>query len=101
MRQTALGILAAILVTGAIYFSIWPPETENFRAWVLPAFVRMGVLTTALWMAWDDLQRLPQWVLGTTVVALGLVAIKPRLFLFLLPLVVILAIIRPRFGQRK
>lgn len=101
MRQTALGILAAILVTGAIYFSIWPPETQNLRVWVLPAFVRMGALTTALWVAWDDLQRLPQWALGTTLVALMLVAIRPRLFLFLIPLVVILAIIRPRFGQQK
>ena len=100
MRQTALGILAAILVAGAVYFSLWPPESENLRAWVLPACVRMGALSAALWMAWNDLQRLPPWLLSTTLTALALAALKPRLFLFILPLVVVLAIIRPRFGQR-
>ena len=101
MRQTALGILAAILVTGAVYFSLWPPMTDNLRAWVLPACVRMGALTTALWMAWDDLQRLPRWILSTTLVALALVALRPKLFLVLVPLIVVLAIMRPRFGQRR
>jgi uncharacterized membrane protein YgaE (UPF0421/DUF939 family) len=52
-------------------------------------------------MAWDDLQRLPSWVLGTTLAALALVAFRPRLFLFLVPLIIVLAVIRPRFGQRK
>lgn len=101
MRRTALGLLAATLVTGAVYFSLWPPESVNWRAWLLPACVRMGAVTTALWMAWDDLQRLPRWVLSATVTALVLVAIKPRLFLLIIPLVAVLAIIRPRFGQRK
>jgi len=101
MRHTVLGILAALLVTGAVYFSLWPPEQEGLRAWVLPACVRMGALTAALWMAWDDLQRLPQWLLGTAVTALVIVALRPRLFLFVVPLVLILAIIRPRIGRRK
>lgn len=101
MRQTVLGILAAVLVAGAVYFSLWPPEREGLRTWVLPACVRMGALTVALWMAWNDLQRLPSWVLGTTLAALALVAFRPRLFLFLVPLIIVLAVIRPRFGQRK
>ncbi len=101
MRQTTLGILAAVLVTGAIYFSLWPPESEGLRTWVLPACVRMGALTAALWVAWGDLQRLPGWILGTTLLALVLVAFRPRLFLFLIPLIIVLAVIRPRIGQRK
>ncbi len=101
MRQATLGILAALLVAGAVYFSLWPPEQQGVRAWVLPACVRMGALTAALWMAWDDLQRLPKWFLGTAVTALVLVALRPKLFLVLVPLVVILAIIRPRIGKRK
>ncbi len=101
MRRTALGLLAVTLVTGAVYFSLRPPESVNWRAWLLPACVRMGALTAALWMAWDDLQRLPRWVLSATLVALLLVAIKPRLFLVIIPLVAALAIIRPRFGSRE
>ena len=100
MRQTALGILAAALLGGAIYLSIWPPEAESLRAWVLPACVRMGALASALWMAWDDLQRLPQWLLSATLVALFLVALRPKVFLFIIPLIVILAVIQPRFGRR-
>lgn len=101
MRRTALGVLALTLTTGAVYFYLWPPESQNWRAWLLPACVRMGVLTTALWVAWDDLHRLPRWLLSTVVVALVLVALKPKLFLFIVPLVVALAILQPRFGRRK
>jgi hypothetical protein len=101
MRRTALGILAATLVTGAVLLSIWQPEGPNWRGWVLPACVRMGAITTILWMAWDDLHRLPQWLLSTILVSLILVTLRPKLFLLIIPLVVILAIIRPRFGRRK
>ncbi len=100
MRRTALGILALTLVTGAVYFSFWPPEGQHWRAWLLPACVRMGALSAALWMAWDDLQRLPKWMLSTTLIALVVVALKPKLFLFIVPLVVVLAVIQPRFGRR-
>ncbi len=79
--------------------SIWPPESQYLRAWILPACVRMGALSAALWMAWDDIQRLPRTALSATLVALVVLALKPRLFLFIVPLIVALAIIRPRFGR--
>ncbi len=101
MRRPALGTLALTLLAGAVYFSLWPPESRNWQAWVLPACVRMGAVTAALWIAWEDLQRLPRWLLGATLVSLILVALRPRLFLMLIPLIVAMAILRPRFGKRQ
>ena len=98
MRRHILGIMSLLLIAGAVFFWAWPPQNaaaQQFEA----ACWRLGALTSILWLAYKDVRRLPAWaglvLLGFVVV----VAIRPRLFLVAIPVILALAILRPRIGK--
>jgi len=61
--------------------------------------VRAGLLFAAVWLAYDQVQRLPGWVVATFPVLLVLLIVRPRWFLYALPLVVALSVLGRRWKR--
>ena len=99
MRRHAIGIIALLLlaIVGALW--IWPFAGEGSLG-VQAACLRVGVLMAVLWFAYLDVQRIPAWILGVVPVLMGLVALRPRLFPYVVPVVVLIAVLRPRKKQK-
>jgi hypothetical protein len=53
-----------------------------------------------LWLAYHDLNRLPGWVLASLPILVISLVRWPRALLLLVPLIIVLAILKPRFGSR-
>ena len=62
---------------------------------------RMGTLLTVLWLAYEELRRLPRWLFGVLLATAVIAAIKPKTLLLAVPIIVGLAILRPRFGRPR
>ena len=54
----------------------------------------MGVVLAAAWLAFDDVQRIPGWLLVISPVLLIVLVRSPKFFLLLLPVLVVCAILR-------
>lgn len=95
MRRTALGLSSAALLAaaGALWYSGSPNEA------VYSALLRAGAVLGVLWLAYDPLARLPAWILGGVPV-LALLVVLTRtgkwLLLLLVPVLVVMAIVKPR-----
>jgi len=100
MRRHAIGIIALGLLAAAAALAIWPHEWADNVA-LLGALVRVGVVMVVLWLAYPDLQRLPGWIPAVVVVLLVILAFRPRWFLIALPIVIALAILRPRAPRSR
>jgi hypothetical protein len=94
MRRKILAISAIFLLFVAIVISLWWPNAEGTLAFCW----RMGAILAAAWLAFDDVQRLPNWLLLTIPVLLIVLVRWPRQFWLLIPLLIGWAILR-RFLQ--
>ena len=90
MRRLFIGFCAvALLIAG---FSIWMQgETASHHVQMAAAgFVRVGLLCSAVWLAWpqvsDLVERVPRWVGLTLLGCLGVIVFRPRLIIFVAPL---------------
>ncbi len=100
MRRHAIGIIALLCLVGAVVFWFYPPR-EAWQIQAKAACWRGGTLAALLWLAFDQLQRLPGWLLGLLLTSVAIIAIRPKTALLAVPLLIVLAILRPRFGRRK
>ena len=96
MQRQAIGVIALVLLLAAGVLWFWPLATGHEA--VLGGLVRVGAVMAALWLAYPDVKRLPAWGLAVIPVLLVLVAVKPRWFLILAPLVIMLAVLG-RWGK--
>jgi hypothetical protein len=99
MRRHVIGILAVALFAGAAAFWIWPPA-NGYEA-LQSACWRAGALAAAVWLSYDEIQRLPGWFLAVLPVLLVFVLVFRKWFLVLIPLALALAILRPRVSKRE
>ena len=60
---------------------------------------RGGALLAAAWLAYDDVQRLPGWLLFALPVLLIVLVRWPKLLLLLIPLLILCAVVR-RAGRQ-
>jgi len=96
MQRRILAISAVSLLLGALAIYFWFPESQGALAFCW----RGGVLLGAAWLAFDDVQRLPGWLLLAVPVLLIVAAKWPRLLLTLIPLIIIWAVMRKILGGR-
>ncbi len=95
MRRHAIGVIALILLFGALVLWIWPLQ----HAWHAPLFAaccRLGPFMAVLWVAYPEVRRLPAWLLPTIPLLAVILAYRPRWFFVALPIVIALAILRPK-----
>jgi len=91
MRRHAVGLLAVFLLILGV--GLWLADAQQ---WLEFACLRVGALLAVWWVAYPDLRRLPAWLLVAAPVVLVLVALRPRRFLVLVPLLVAAALLWPR-----
>ncbi|MBN1393621.1 MAG: hypothetical protein JW959_01130 [Pirellulales bacterium] len=96
MQRHILGTTAIVLLAGAAAIRLWRPDAAGALAFCW----RGGALAAAAWLAFDDVQRLPGWLLLAVPVVLIVAARWPRLLLIILPLLVLWSILRPLLGGR-
>jgi len=100
MRRHATGVIAVVLLLLAAWFLVRPP-TGPVGQELQAAFGRIGVVMAVIWLAYDQLKRMPGWLLWTMPLFVITLAFRPRYLLILVPLVIVLAILRPRSGPRR
>jgi hypothetical protein len=96
MRRHGFGIFAVVLLSGAVYFQIRPPESASMEG-LHAACTRVGALCAAIWLAYRELARLPSWLGSVIAVAAVLIALRPKWAIIGIPLVVALMIL----GRKK
>ena len=102
MRRHLIGIIALLMLLGVVYFRICPPEEASTWAKQLEAACsRGGALAAVIWLAYVEIHRLPAWIWGLLLAVLVVVAIRPRTALLAIPMIVVLAILRPRIGRKR
>jgi hypothetical protein len=103
MRRPAIGIIAIVLLASSAALLIWRhvQPAEDWRYALMGATVRVGVIMGVVWLAYDELKRLPGWIWGTFPVLLVILAVRPRYLLIAVPIVIALAILKPRLGPRR
>lgn len=98
MRRHILGIIALVLLGGAVILSIWPPQSNAAETWqaVRAAFIRTGALASVIWLAYRELERLPRWLFTVIPIAGLLVAARPRWAIVLVPLALAIMFLTPK-----
>ncbi|MBN2217119.1 MAG: hypothetical protein JW719_07065, partial [Pirellulales bacterium] len=99
MRRHAVGLIAVLLLSGAVALWVWPPGERGWPG-LEAALWRVGAVMAVLWLAYPDLRRWPGWLLAAAPAALVIVAIKPRRFVYLIPLLLAIAVLQ-KFRKPK
>ncbi len=84
----AIGLLAAGI-------TLWLSNFAEAGA----AFIRVGMVMLAVWLAYRDMQRIPVWMFGAGVMGLAIVAWRPKLIIIVLPVLVAFWFLRPRASR--
>jgi hypothetical protein len=94
MHRPTVGILALALLAGAAAIYLGLPGDEWYAA--MAGMFRMGLVLAALWLAEPQLRRLPGWAIFGVVAVMVVLALRPRLFLLAVIVLIVAAILRPR-----
>jgi hypothetical protein len=90
MQRHILGISAVVLLLGAVVTWLWLPDAKI----ILSGCWRGGALFAAAWLAYPDVQRLPNWLLLTVPVLLIVLLRWPWLLMLAIPLLIVVAVLR-------
>ncbi len=101
MRRHAIGIIAIVLLVRGVVREFWPIEGQGLLKGLNAACWRVGPLMTVLWLAYPQIHRMPAWLWATIPALTIVLALRPKWFLIALPIVVALAVLRPRNGNRR
>jgi hypothetical protein len=90
MRRRILAALALLFLAGGVILQIWRPSAEV----TLACCWRGGAILAAAWLAYDDVQRLPNWLLVVLPLVLIVLIRWSRLALVLIPALILAAVVR-------
>ena len=98
-RRHVIGAISLVLLAVAAVCCVWPPA-EGYQQ--LEGFCsRLGAIMAVWWLAYNDLRRLPVWLLSGLPVVVIVLAKWPRYIFFVIPVLLVLAVLKPRFGAKK
>lgn len=107
MRRHLLGLIAIALLVVGVYFYIRPPEASHL-SFVHGSCIKSGTVLLAMWAAYPQLMRLPGWLIATVCGVLMVFVARPQLLLivlrygiFLLPILLLLWLLRPRKARTR
>jgi hypothetical protein len=97
MRRRILAISAVTFLVSAVVLNVcWPTaEVPLSFCW------RMGAILAAAWLAFDDVQRLPNWLLLAMPVVLVVLVKWPRQALLLIPALILYGALRRFFPPKR
>ncbi len=90
MRRNILAGSATLLLVSAVVIYFWWPEAEI----PLACCWRGGAILAAAWLAFDDVQRLPNWLLLLMPVLFIVLVRWARLLWLIIPALIVWAIVR-------
>ncbi len=93
MRRHLLGIIALAFLLAGLGIWYWSPP--DFKWWAAET-ERIGIILGVLWLAYHDLRRIPVWIWPAILVALIIAVRWPKSLLVLVPLLILVALLRPR-----
>jgi hypothetical protein len=99
LRRHLIGLIAIASLLAAAALWMWPPEA-TWRATVHAGLVKAGVLAAIVWLAYGDVRSIPGWLWSILLGILVVVALRPKMVLFAVPIIIALAILRPRARRR-
>lgn len=97
MQRTILAVSAFVLLLTAVVLNIWWPQAEV----VLSCCWRGGAILAAAWLAYDDVQRLPNWLLLTLPIVVIVLVRWSKLALLFIPALIAYGVLRRLFATRK
>ena len=100
MRRHMIGIIAIVLLLAAAALWIWPLDASWYEP-LKAACSRLGPFMAVLWLAYNEVRRLPPWLLATVPALVLVLAVRPRWFFIALPIVIALVILRPKAPKRR
>lgn len=80
--------------------ALWRWPLEGYDA-MYAVCLRVGTVMAVLWLACDQLRRLPAWVLAGVPALLVIAAVRPRWLIVAIPIVLALAILSPKRRTRR
>jgi hypothetical protein len=95
LRRHAIGIIALVLLAGALVLMIRSdpgPMAQEGTA----ACLRIGILMVFVWLAYDQLSRVPRWLWFTFPPLVVMLAIRPKWAIYLVPVLFLLALLKPK-----
>ncbi len=96
--RAKVGTIALLLIALALVAAIWPESIVN-ATWA-GAFIRMGLVMAAVWLALPQLHNVPPWLIIAAGCIFVVLARWPRYFLLAAAIGVLLLLIRPRSSVR-
>jgi len=99
MRRHTIGAVAIALLLAVGGFQIWPPASAMQQE-LYAACLRMGLLMALWWLAYPQTVRLPMWIWVVIPASVVVVAWRPKLIVWVIPVVVAIAILWPRAKKR-
>lgn len=101
-RRHAIGILAVVLLVLGVVLYFTTDKTSSAMNDLEAACLRIGPLLAVIWLAYEQLKRIPVWLWCTLPVIVLVAATRLRWMLWLLvPLIVAVAILKPRVRPRR
>lgn len=98
MRRAILGVFAVLFLAGGIAGLATYGTNDSTASALSSVGVRAGALLGALWLALPQLEalfrRFPPWFLASIAGAALVVIVRPRLLIYVLPFLAILAVLR-------
>ena len=67
---------------------------------VQSGFCRGGVLAAIVWLAFPDIRRMPGWLWSVLFGILVVVVVNRKAVFLAIPIIIALAILKPRIGKR-
>jgi hypothetical protein len=84
----AAAAIASFLAAAAIGIFRWDMDVS------LGFFCRIGAIFAAAWFAYDDVQRIPSWLLFALLGAIVVAVRWPKLFFVVVPAIIFVAAVR-------
>ena len=106
MRRHLLGLASLLLLAVGVYFWLFVPPGEHENQFLHGGCVKAGSLLAAVWLAYPQLERMPEWIFAAILVVSLIIAVRPRaaillvqIFLFSLPLWPLFWVFKPAKGK--
>ena len=99
--RTKIGVIGVVLLTagGYLHWGTLPEGISNTDAFEA-AGLRIGVVMIVLWIAYPELVKLPTWISIATFVATPIIALRPRVALVILPVLLLTWILYPKAKKK-
>lgn len=98
MHRPTLGFISLALLVGGVILTLRPPNGDTYLGAV---GLRSGLVLGALWLALPNLRRVPRWLLYALAVLAAVLIVRPRLFLWSLPVAAVVAFFGATSRARK